>query len=93
MRRCGWRANWSGSGVDVIEAGFPVSSEGDFQSVRTVAREIRRPVIVALARCSHGDIQQSHRTVFNAGSTATSSRVLGMREHENDQQEDYLWGV
>src|SRR5271166_3250510 len=46
-------------GVDVIEAGFPVSSEGDFHSVQLVAREIRRPVIAALARCCHADIERA----------------------------------
>ncbi len=46
-------------GVDVIEAGFPVSSEGDFQSVQAVAREICRPVIAALARCCRGDIERA----------------------------------
>lgn len=38
-------------GVDVMEAGFPAASEGDFRSVREIAQEIRRPVIAALARC------------------------------------------
>ncbi|PYY07598.1 MAG: 2-isopropylmalate synthase, partial [Acidobacteria bacterium] len=37
-------------GVDVIEAGFPISSDGDFQSVQRVAREVRLPIIAALAR-------------------------------------------
>lgn len=46
-------------GVDVIEAGFPVSSEGDFQSVQAVAREICRPAIAALARCCRGDIERA----------------------------------
>jgi 2-isopropylmalate synthase len=46
-------------GVDVIEAGFPVSSEGDFQSVQAVAREVCRPVIAALARCCRGDIERA----------------------------------
>jgi 2-isopropylmalate synthase len=46
-------------GVDVIEAGFPVSSGGDFHSVQLVAREIRRPVIAALARCCHADIERA----------------------------------
>jgi len=43
--------------VDVIEAGFPSASEGDFRGVRTVAEEIRRPVIAALARCHERDIE------------------------------------
>ena len=46
-------------GVDIIEAGFPISSDGDFHSVRLVAREIRRPVIAALARCCQADIERA----------------------------------
>ncbi|HZR27579.1 MAG TPA: 2-isopropylmalate synthase [Terriglobales bacterium] len=44
-------------GVDVIEAGFPISSQGDFAGVQKVAAEIRRPVITALARAKKDDIQ------------------------------------
>ena len=43
-------------GVDIIEAGFPAASEGDFRSVRDIAAEVRRPVIAALARCHDRDI-------------------------------------
>jgi 2-isopropylmalate synthase len=46
-------------GVDVIEAGFPVASESEFQAVATVAREIRRPVIAALARAHREDIERA----------------------------------
>ncbi|MGB8916527.1 MAG: 2-isopropylmalate synthase [Candidatus Sulfotelmatobacter sp.] len=53
-------------GVDVIEAGFPVSSEGDFHSVQLVAREIRRPVVAALARCCHADIQRAGQALESA---------------------------
>lgn len=42
--------------VDVIEAGFPISSPGDFESVSTIAREIRGPVICGLARLVEKDI-------------------------------------
>ncbi|HKT69152.1 MAG TPA: hypothetical protein VJP83_06935, partial [Terriglobales bacterium] len=31
-------------GVDVIEAGFPIASQGDFEAVRAVAQEVRRPI-------------------------------------------------
>ena len=37
-------------GVDVIEAGFPIASEGDFQAVQAIAGAIRRPIIAGLAR-------------------------------------------
>ncbi|MEI9749201.1 2-isopropylmalate synthase [Moellerella wisconsensis] len=43
-------------GVDVIEAGFPVSSPGDFESVQTIAREIKNSRICALSRCVKKDI-------------------------------------
>lgn len=43
-------------GVDIIEAGFPVSSPGDFESVQTIAREIKNSRICALARCVDNDI-------------------------------------
>ena len=44
-------------GVDVMEAGFPAASDGDFRSVHQIASEIRRPVIAALARCHDRDIE------------------------------------
>jgi len=53
-------------GVDVIEAGFPVSSEGDFHSVQLVAREVRRPVIAALARCCPADIERAWQALKTA---------------------------
>src|SRR2546427_12707551 len=43
-------------GVDVIEAGFPAASDGDFRGVRAVAGEGRRPALAALARCHDRDI-------------------------------------
>jgi 2-isopropylmalate synthase len=53
-------------GVDVIEAGFPIASEGDFLAVETVAREIRRPTIAALARCCREDIQRAWQALEGA---------------------------
>ena len=43
-------------GVDIIEAGFAASSPGDFEAVRTIAAEVRRPIIASLARCVPEDI-------------------------------------
>lgn len=43
-------------GVDVIEAGFPVSSPGDLQAVQEITKVVTRPVIAALARAVHKDI-------------------------------------
>ncbi|MEI8176279.1 MAG: 2-isopropylmalate synthase [Candidatus Omnitrophota bacterium] len=44
-------------GVDVIEAGFPISSPGDFESAREVARKVKGPVICGLARSMKKDIE------------------------------------
>ena len=46
-------------GVDVIEAGFPIASDGDFESVRAIAEAVRRPVIAALARACRPDIERA----------------------------------
>jgi 2-isopropylmalate synthase len=43
----------------VIEAGFPIASEGDFQSVRLVAKSVRRPTVAALARCTTADVERA----------------------------------
>jgi 2-isopropylmalate synthase len=46
-------------GVDIIEAGFPIASEADAEAVRTVASQIKGPVIAALARCNRADIERA----------------------------------
>jgi 2-isopropylmalate synthase len=46
-------------GVDVIEAGFPYSSPGDFEAVREIVRRVRGPVITGLARCRPEDIDRT----------------------------------
>ncbi len=49
--------------VDVIEAGFPVSSRGDFEAVREIAKEIKGPVICGLARSLKKDIDAAYQAV------------------------------
>ena len=50
-------------GVDILEAGFAIASEGDSESIRTIAREIRGPIIASLARCKREDIEAAARSV------------------------------
>ena len=54
-------------GVDLIEAGFPIASEGDFRAVQTISAEIgtgrNAPRIAALARCKQADIEAAARAV------------------------------
>ncbi len=53
-------------GVDVIEAGFAASSDGDFESVERVSKEIKRPMVVSLARSQEGDIKRALKAVEQA---------------------------
>jgi 2-isopropylmalate synthase len=46
-------------GVDIIEAGFPIASPADAEAVRTIATEVRRPVIACLARCHKADLERA----------------------------------
>ncbi len=49
--------------VDIIEAGFPISSPGDFESVRQIAREVKGPVICGLARAVPKDIDRAGEAI------------------------------
>jgi 2-isopropylmalate synthase len=50
-------------GVDVIEAGFPITSPGDFEAVQAIAREVEGPVVCGLARTSKQDIDAAWNAV------------------------------
>ena len=73
-------------GVDVIEAGFPITSDGDFECVSRIAREVRGPVITALARTARADIERAaaalesaHRSrihVFTSASAVQMEHML-----------------
>jgi 2-isopropylmalate synthase len=53
-------------GVDIIEAGFPIASPGDFEAVQAIARHVRGPVICGLARCNPEDIDRAWEAVQDA---------------------------
>ncbi len=53
-------------GVDVIEAGFPIASPGDFEAVREIARSLRGSVICGLARCNDADIDRAWEALREA---------------------------
>ncbi len=50
-------------GVDVIEAGFPISSPGDFEAVRAVAKTVKEPIVAGLARCHKADIDAAWKAL------------------------------
>src|SRR5260370_35450074 len=53
-------------GVDVLEAGFAIASDGDFAAIRAVAREVRGPRIASLPRCKPEAIEPSARAAHPA---------------------------
>src|SRR3989454_3230592 len=53
-------------GVDVIEAGFAASSEGDFESVRRVAAAVAKPIVLSLARTREQDVDRAIKAVEKA---------------------------
>ncbi|QHS51844.1 2-isopropylmalate synthase [Edaphobacter sp. 12200R-103] len=55
-------------GVDILEAGFAIASEGDFEAVETIAREVTGTRIASLARCKREDIDAAGRAIQAAKS-------------------------
>ena len=55
-------------GVDVLEAGFAIASQGDLESIRAIAQQVRGPRITSLARCREDDIHAAARAVEPAPS-------------------------
>lgn len=53
-------------GVDIIEAGFPVTSPGDFNAVKTIAEKVKGPTIAALSRAVSNDIDKAWEAIQNA---------------------------
>lgn len=59
--------------VDVIEAGFPIASEGDFEAVRRIAQTIKGPQIAGLCRASDKDIDCAWEALKHAGDRGPAS--------------------
>src|SRR5271165_783352 len=53
-------------GIDAIEAGFPIASDGDFAAVKAIAAVIRRPIIAGLARACRPDIERAWEALKDA---------------------------
>ena len=79
-------------GVDIIEAGFAASSSDEVRAIRDISREIKRPVITALARANEGDVIAAAKSlqeadsprihVFIATSNTHLERKLGINRGE-----------
>src|SRR6266478_1871871 len=53
-------------GVDVIEAGFPIASPGDFEAVQAISQQVQGPIICGLARCNKDDIDRAWEALRDA---------------------------
>mgnify|MGYP005847183179 CR=1 FL=1 len=67
--------------VDVIEAGFPVSSETQFEAVRIIAQEVREPIICGLARCVDLDIDKAAAALEQAAKPRIHTFVATSKIH------------
>ena len=78
--------------ADILEAGFPIASEGDHDAVRAIAEEIRRPVIAALARANQLDIDRAWSALKSAARPrihtflATSDIHLQYKLHKSREE-------
>jgi 2-isopropylmalate synthase len=81
-------------GVDVIEAGFPIASPGDFDAVQTIAREVEGPVIAGLARAHAADIERAWEAVRDAARprihTFISTSDIHIEHQMRSTREDVL---
>ncbi|MGH7527912.1 MAG: 2-isopropylmalate synthase [Gemmatimonadales bacterium] len=81
-------------GVDVIEAGFPAASEGDYRAVREIAAQVRRPVLAGLARCHERDIDLAGEALSQAARARLhvfiSTSDLHIREKLRTTREEVL---
>jgi 2-isopropylmalate synthase len=79
-------------GVDVIEAGFPITSPGDFEAVQEIARKVEGPVIAGLARTHVGDIDAAWNAVRDAARprihTFISTSDIHIRHQLQSTRED-----
>src|SRR5246500_5022614 len=72
--------------VDIIEAGFPVISNGDYESVERIATEVRGPIIAGLARCTPADIDAAGAAVKPAGDRARIHVFLATSKIHRDHK-------
>jgi 2-isopropylmalate synthase len=80
--------------VDVIEAGFPITSPGDFEAVQAIAREVEGPVIAGLARTHVADIDRAWEAVKDAPRprihTFVSTSDIHIRHQLQTTREDVI---
>ncbi|MCY1705619.1 2-isopropylmalate synthase [Pannonibacter sp. SL95] len=81
-------------GVDIVEAGFPIASNGDFEAVREIAKRSKNSVIAGLARAIHADIDRCGEAVRHAGKgrihTFVSTSPIHLKFQMNKSEDEVL---
>src|SRR2546426_11839618 len=72
-------------GVDVIEAGFAASSDGDFESVRRVAEAVARPIVLSLARTREQDVDRALKAAGKAKRPGVHVFIATSHIHPKDK--------
>lgn len=88
-------------GVDIIEAGFPIASPGDFESVKEIANTVRGSVVCGLARCNDADIERAWDALKGANqprihvflATSAIHREFKLRMSQDEIVERAIKGV
>ena len=78
-------------GVDVIEAGFPVASQGDFESVHAIAQAVHEPVVCGLSRTALADIDRCWEAIEPARRARIHTPILILTAR--DQEVDKVMGL
>ena len=60
-------------GVDIIEAGFPIASEGDFEAVAEISKQVKNAVVCGLARANFADIDRAAEALKHCASGRAST--------------------
>ena len=63
--------------IDIIEAGFAISSRGDFEAIKTIAHNIKKPIICSLARARQEDIKTAVQNMNNPADSVNIKQQLG----------------
>src|SRR3954454_12925368 len=77
-------------GVDVIEAGFPITSPGDFEAVQEIARQVEGPIITGLARAHVADVEAAFGAVQDAARPRIHTFISTSDIHINPQLQSTL---
>ena len=84
-------------GVDVIEAGFPIASNGDFEAVREIAKTVKTATVAGLSRASRKDIDRAWEALKPAASprihTFISTSPLHMKHKLQMEPEDVVQAI